>query len=65
MNKQIKISIFGYELSIQLRKTGAQSRAFDPIQIDERAKKEALDSLDLTALQAKARAARLAFNSEN
>ena len=63
MNKQIRIKILNFEITVQVR-TSQQTREFDPIQIDETKKKEALDALDLTSLQARARALRLAHTQD-
>ena len=63
MNKQIRVKILNIEITLQIR-SSQQTREFDQIVIDESKKQEALDALDLTALQAKARALRLAHSND-
>lgn len=58
MNHQIKIPIFGHEITLQIRKAGAKTRAFDPIVIDESKKAESLAAIDLDNLAQKAAAMR-------
>ena len=63
MNKQIRIKILNIEITLQIR-TSQQTREFDPIVIDETKRAEALAALDLTSLQARARALRLAHSQD-